>query len=188
MGYSRGVSWLDPVFGLAIGVLIAACANRRWVGALVGFGAVVMVRPVLGLTHEAPWLAVLAMAAGGLVLALFARGALAGGRDGDLFRRVVGGAGGLALGTTLVLATVISLPIQRSPFDPNQLYYPPRDLPPIVQDAVLNSWAVGVGRDVLLFPLLDAQRSVPDGRRDVVQALHRWLVIGEPWRRGGAGS
>ncbi len=182
------MSWLDPVFGVAIGVLIAACASRRWVGAVVGFGAVLLVRPILGLAHEAPWLAVLAMAAGGAVLALVARSALAGGRDGDLARRIVGGTGGLALGATLVLAVVISLPIQRSPFDPNQLYYPPRDLPPIVQDAVLNSWTVGVGRDVLLFPLLDAQRSLPDGRRDVVRLLHRWLVIGEPWRRGGAGT
>jgi hypothetical protein len=86
------------------------------------------------------------------LLCLFGRPFFLEPRPGPVCPLVLGGLGGASLGAALVLAIAVSFPIQRSPFDPNQLYYPPRDLPPLVQGAVLRSWTMGVGRDVLLFP------------------------------------
>jgi hypothetical protein len=40
-----------------------------------------------------------------------------------------------------------------------------------------------VGREILFAPLLTGQAALPRERAFVVDALHRWIVIGEPWRR-----
>ncbi len=183
------MSWIDPIFAVVVGVLTAFGATRRLAGLWVGVGGAILLRPLLGLAQQAPYAAIAAAVVGGLVLALLGRSLFAGRRTGDWWKRTAGALGGAVLGVALVLSVVTSLPIQRSPFDPNQLYYPPRDLPALVQGAAQRSWTVGVGRDVLLFPLLDAQGVVPERRAEVLRGLHRWFVVGEPWRaRGGTGS
>ena len=183
------MSWIDPVLALIVGTLAAFGAARRLAGLWVGIGAVLLIRPMLGLAQNNVWAALIAAVFGGLLLALIGRSLFANQRSGIVWQRALGAVGGAALGLTLVLALVVSLPIQRSPFDPNQLFYPPRDLPAPMQGATARSWTVAVGRDVLLFPLLDAQGALSDGRRAIVGPLHRWLVVGEPWREnGGAGS
>lgn len=183
------MSWLDPLFAVLVGSLVAFGAARRLTGLWVGLGGALVLRPLLGLADGSPWVGLGVALAAGLALGLLGRNLLAGARSGAIWQRALGGLGGGVLGVALVLALVTSLPIQRSPFDPNQLWYPPRDLPAIVQGATLRSWTVGVGRDVLLFPLLEAQGAVPEGRAPLLRGLHRWLVVGEPWRaEGGAGS
>ncbi len=183
------MSWLDPVFAILVGTLTAFGAARRLTGLWVGLGGVLLLRPLLGLAHGSPVAGLVAALVGGLLLGLLGRNLLSGLRSGRWWQQALGALGGATLGVALVLALVTSLPIQRSPFDPNQLYYPPRDLPALVQGAALRSWTVQVGRDVLLYPLLDAQGAVPDGRDALLRGLHRWLVVGEPWRaEGGAGS
>ena len=183
------MSWIDPIFAVVVGVLTAFGATRRLAGLWVGVGGAILLRPLLVLAQQAPYAATAAAVVGGVVLALLGRGLFAGRRTGHWWKRSAGALGGAVLGVALVLSVVTSLPIQRSPFDPNQLYYPPRDLPALVQGAAQRSWTVGVGRDVLLFPLLDAQGVVPERTAPVLRGLHRWFVVGEPWREsGGAGS
>jgi hypothetical protein len=183
------VSWVDPVLAVIIGLIAAFGASRRLIGFFVGVGGVVLARPLLSLAADGPWIGVAAALLGGVVLALLGRGLFANQRSGATWQKALGAVGGTALGVALVLSIATSLPIQRSPFDPNQLYYPPRDLPGVLQGGVTRSWTVAFGRDVLLYPLLDAQGQVPEARRPLLDTLHRWLVVGEPWRQeGGAGS
>lgn len=185
MRYASCVSWIDPLLAVIVGILAAYGASRRLIGFFVGVGGVALTRPLLGLVENGPWIGVAAALAGGIVLALLGRGLFANQRSGTVWQKALGAIGGTALGVTLVLALVTSLPIQRSPFDPNQLYYPPRDLPGPIQGGVTRSWTVALGRDVLLYPLLDAQGQVPEARRPLLDTLHRWLIIGQPWRQGG---
>ncbi|MDZ7800478.1 MAG: hypothetical protein U5K81_06760 [Trueperaceae bacterium] len=179
------MSWIDGVFALLLAGMTAFGAHRRLTGLWVGVGGVLLLRPVLGLAAASPWVGLAAALGGGVLLGLVGRHLFVEARTGRVWQRVLGGLGGASLGAALVLAIAVSLPIQRSPFDPNQLYYPPRDLPPLVQGAVLRSWTMDVGRDVLLFPLLDAQNAVPEERRALLRGLHRLLVVGRPWRQEG---
>lgn len=179
------VSWIDAVFALLLAGMIAFGASRRLTGLWVGVGGVLLLRPLLGLAAASPLIGLAAAVGGGLVLGLVGRHLFVEARTGRAWQSALGALGGATLGTAMVLALAVSFPIQRSPFDPNQLYYPPRDLPPFVQGAVLRSWTMSVGRDVLLFPLLEAQGSLPQERETVLRGLHRLLVIGEPWRREG---
>ena len=189
MRYAGGVSWVDPVLAVIIGLFAAFGASRRLIGFFVGVGGVLLARPLLGVAAGGPWIGVGAALLAGLVLALVGRGLFANQRSGAVWQKALGALGGTALGVALVLATVTSLPIQRSPFDPNQVFYPPRDLPGALRGGVTRSWTVALGRDVLLYPLLDAEGLVPEDRRPLLDTLHRWLVVGEPWQQeGGTGS
>lgn len=179
------MSWIDPLFALLIASLAAFGASRRLTGLWVGLGGVLLLRPLLGLAVGSPIVALLLALAAGLLLGLLGRNLMPALRNGVWWQRAAGAVGGAALGVGLVLALVTSLPIQRSPFDPNQLYYPPRDLPEAVQGPVLGSWTVGLGRDILLHPLLEAQGAVAPDRAVLMRGLHRWLVVGEPWQEGG---
>lgn len=183
------MSWIDPVLAVLVGTLAAFGAARRLAGFAVGVGAVLLLRPILGVAEANVWAGLVAALFGGAILASLGRSLFVNQRSGAVWQKALGAAGGTVLGVALVLALVTSLPIQRSPFDPNQLFYPPRDLPGPMQTATARSWTVAQGRDVLLFPLLDAQGAIPDERRAIVGTLHRWFVVGEPWRvEGGGGS
>lgn len=182
------MSWLDPVFAVLVGTLTAFGAARRLAGFTVGVGAVLLIRPILGVAEANLWAGLVAALFGGAILASLGRSLFANKRSGATWQKGLGAVGGAGLGLALVMALVISLPIQRSPFDPNQILYPPRTLPGPIQSATAGSWTVALGRDVLLFPLLDADE-MPEGRQAVLGTLHRWFVIGEPWRvDGGDGS
>lgn len=179
------MSWIDPLFAVLVAALAALGASRRLTGLWVGLGGVLLLRPLLGVALDMPIVALLLALATGLMLALLGRNLMPALRGGGGWQRFAGALGGGALGLAFVLALVTSLPIQRSPFDPNQLYYPPRDLPAVVRGPVLRSWTVDLGRDILLYPLLDAQGVVPEDRAPLLRGLHRWLVVGEPWQEGG---
>lgn len=178
------MTWIDAALALTVAALVGLGAERRLLGLLVGLGGVLALRPLLLLAALNPWLALVAALLVGLALALLGRHVLPLARVPGPFARVAGGLGGLVLGAALVLALVTSLPVQRNPVEPSLIYYPPRDLPRAVQQAVANSAAVDLGRNVLLHPLLDAQGAVAEGDAALFALLHRWLVVGEPWRTG----
>lgn len=175
------MSWLDLVLVLVVASITALAAERRLAGLFVGVGGVILLRPLLLLGHASPILAVVAALLVGLGLGLAGRRVLRQNRGGDVAVRALGGLGGLVLGVAIVLALVTSLPIQRNPANPNELFYPPRDLPAPVQQAVLRSRLVLVGRDILLYPLLTRQGQVEGAEARIVRGLHRLLVVGEPW-------
>lgn len=168
-----------------LGASIAVGVGRRLTGALAGLGGAVLVPLTLTVSHVNVALGFAAAALGGVALGWMGREWTGVGRQGAWWHGVLGGMGGAAFGVALILSIVTSLPIQRQGA---QVFYPPRDLPPPLT-AAGTSWTFLVGRDVLLFPLLDAQGAVPAASRPIYRALHAWFVVGEPWNEiGGDGS
>jgi len=180
------MTWVDLVLVLIVAASTALAADRRLSGLLVGGGAALALRPLLSLAQLQPWLGLIGALLTGLLLALIGRQLLPAGRGALRVTRLLGGAGGATLGVAIVLTLVTSLPIQRNPVEPGLIYYPPRDLPPMLQRAVTDSTLVAWGRSVLLFPLLDAQGALPAAERSILGTLHAWTVVGEPWRAAAA--
>ena len=172
---------LDVALVLTMATLVALAAQRRLVGLIVGAGGALVLRPLLLLADMNPWLGLLGGLLIGLGLALIGRVLLPAGGGRGWLVRVAGGAGGAALGVAVVLTLVTSLPIQRDALNPNQLRYPPRDLPIVVRPLVERSLLVQVGREVLFSPLLATQEPRSPERAAVIAALHGWVVVGEPW-------
>jgi hypothetical protein len=176
------MSVLDLALVLVIATVAGLGAQRRLTGLLVGVGGALALRPLLLLADLNPWLALVGALLVGLALALLGRHVLQLTQAPGVVSSVAGGVGGAVLGVAIVLTLVTSLPIQRSPFNPNELVYPPDTLPPAIRLQVQRSAFVAVGREVLFAPLLTGPAAIPRERAFVVDALHRWLVVGEPWR------
>ena len=100
---------------------------------------------------------------------------------GRVWGSLLGGLGGFLLGLTLVLALVTALPIGRDLN--NRIVYPPRTLP-IGGAAVANSSLGELGRDILLYPLLERQGLIPPARSGTLARLHGFFVVGRPWEGG----
>ena len=177
------MSVLDVLLVLTVATVVGLASQRRLVGLLVGVGGAVALRPLLILADANPWLGLAGALLAGLALALTGRLLLPGTRSQSAWTYVAGGVGGAALGAAIVLTLVTSLPIQRDALNPNQLRYPPRDLPSSVRPIVDGSTLVQVGREVLFAPLLVQQDVRSPERHAVMNALHGWVIVGEPWRR-----
>jgi drug/metabolite transporter (DMT)-like permease len=175
------MTWIDLLLALLFAVFIALGAERRMGGLFLGLGGVLLLRPLLRLGQVSPILAVAAALVAGLALALAARRLTRRRRLNRLPYALLGGLGGGLLGAALVLSAAVSLPFERN--SANQLIYPPRELPGLLGPAVRGSRIFAEGRDILLYPLLDAQGDVSAQRRPVLRALHSYLVVGEPWER-----
>lgn len=173
---------LDVVLVLLIATVAALGAQRRFTGLLVGFGGATAIRPLLVLADLNPWLALLGALLVGLGLALLGRQVLQISRVPGAVASTAGGVGGALLGIALVLTLVTSMPIERSPFNANELVYPPDTLPASFRTVIKRSAFVAVGREVLFAPLLTDSAALPRERAFVIDALHRWIVVGEPWR------
>ncbi len=175
------MSWLDLVLVTVVAAVTALGAHRRLAGLFVGVGGVLLLRPLLVLAQANPFLALLAALLAGLGLSLLGRRLFQQNRGALVLTRTLGGLGGLALGLALMLSLVTSLPIQRNPANPSELFYPPRNLPAPIASAVLDSRLVVLGRDILFYPLLSKQGEAQVGPERLMNGLHRLLVVGEPW-------
>ncbi|HKI56412.1 MAG TPA: hypothetical protein VKB31_04610 [Trueperaceae bacterium] len=177
------MSWLDLVLALVVATVTALGVHRRLSGFFVGLGGALLLHPLLVVAQSNPFLALVAAWAAGLGLSMLGRRLFQLNRGAGALMRGLGGVGGLALGVALVLSLVTSLPIQRNPANPNELFYPPRNLPAPIASAVTDSRLVLLGRDILLYPLLARQGDVTSGQERVLQGLHRLFVVGEPWNQ-----
>ncbi len=173
------MTWIDLALVLVVASVAALASERRLSGFFVGIGGVLLLRPLLVLADINPFVGLVAALVVGLGLSFLGRVLLPPSRGGMWFQRLLGAFGGLALGLVLVLALVTSLPIQRNPLD--QIVYPPRDLPEPFNQAVVSSRMVLLGRDILLYPLLDAQGDLA-ASEEILRGLHSYLVVGEPWK------
>ena len=173
------MTWIDLALVLVVASVAALASERRLSGFFVGIGDVLLLRPLLVLAEINPFVGLVAALVVGLGLSFLGRVLLPPSRGGMWFQRLLGALGGLALGLVLVLALVTSLPIQRNPLD--QIVYPPRDLPEPFNQAVVSSRMVLLGRDILLYPLLDAQGDLA-ASEGILRGLHSYLVVGEPWK------
>jgi hypothetical protein len=176
------MSVLDLALVLVVATAAALGATRRIVGLVVGVGGALLLRPLLLLADVNPWLAIGGAVVVGVGLAVVARQLLQVWSAHGPLGSLLGGAGGALLGVALVLTLVTSLPIGRSPLNPNELVYPPDSLPVALRPSAQRSLLVGVGREVLFAPLLEDLGVLPASRAAVVLTLHRWVVVGEPWR------
>ncbi len=172
------MNWVDLIFILIIAAVTALAAQRRLPGLVIGFGGVLLFRPLLLLAQiSAPVALVLALLLGlglGFVLRFYGHKWYLGNVTGSL----LGGLGGFLLSLTLVLALVTALPIGRDLN--NRIVYPPRTLP-LGGAAVAHSTFGELGRDILLYPLLERQGLVPPEQRSVLARLHGFFVVGRPW-------
>lgn len=175
------MSWLDVVLLGVVALLVALGAKRRLSGLVVGVGALLLFRLLLGVFGSSVWVGLAFALLAGLLLGLLGRSLSAARRASPRLASVLGGVGGGLLGLLLVLAVVTSLPIERNIND--QIVYPPQRLPLSLRGAVTASAAVDLGRDILLYPLL-----VEAGMRErsgILEGLHGFFVVGEPWNRRG---
>ena len=173
---------LDVALVLTAALIAALASQRRLGGLMVGLGGALVLRPLLQLGEMNPWLGLFGALLVGLGLALAGRLLLPSAGGSGVWPRIAGGLGGAALGIAIVLTLVTSLPIQRDALNPNQLRYPPQDLPATVRPVVERSALMQIGREVLFAPLLAAQDPRSNERAAVMNALHAWLVTSEPWR------
>jgi len=175
------MSWLDLVLVAVVASVTALGAHRRLSGFFVGLGGVLLLRPLLVLAHANSFLALVAALLAGLGLSMLGRRLFQQNRGATWLMRSLGGLGGLTLGLALMLSLVTSLPIQRNPTNPSELFYPPRNLPAPISSAVLDSRLVLLGRDILFYPLLSKQGRAEAGPQRLMGGLHRLFVVGEPW-------
>lgn len=177
------MTWLDILLILA-GVAVAALATeRRWTGALLSLGGLLLLRPLLLLISFSPLVAIVASLLVGLGLALLAT-RLTGRSARNLAGTLAGGVTGTLFAVMLVLAVATAFPIERTA---DGLVYPPRTLPEPLQTAVRGSPIVGYGRSILLQPLLVGQAqtepAVTGAMGTVTGWLHGYLVVGTPWQQ-----
>ncbi len=172
---------IDVALALTVATLAALGSQRRVGGLLVGLGGALALRPLLLLAEMNPWLGLVGALLVGLALALVGRLLLPGAGGSGLIARLAGGVGGAALGVAVMITLVTSMPVQRDTLNPNQLRYPPPDLPAAVRPAVERSMLVQLGREVLFAPLLASQDPRSPQRSAVTAALHSWVVTSEPW-------
>ncbi len=173
------MSWIDVALLLLIAILTALGVQRRLAGLLLAVAALLLLRPLLLLARVSPLLTLLAALVIGLALGLAGRGLSRAGRSRDRVSAVLGGAGGFLLGIMLVLALVTSLPIERNLS--NQIVYPPRELPLPIARQLTSSRLVRLGRDILLYPLLEPSVTFTSSQQLVYRGLHSLLVVGTPW-------
>lgn len=174
------ITWLDALLVLMVAAFVAVGAEKKLIGFSVGVGAVVALRALQGVWLSNPALALALGVALGVALGLLGRRLIPPGRGPVLAFKVMGGIGGLVLGLTLLVTLMTSLPIQRNAANPREIFYPPRTAPAVLLSAFQRSPLIAAGRAILLYPLLPAEE-FGAGQRRFYGAMHRWLVVGEPW-------
>lgn len=178
------VTWLDALLVLLVVATTALGASRRLAGLTVGVGAVLLLRPLLVVGSRDLWVAIVAALLGGVLLAVIGQRLAPTSRRQGWGGKAAGGVGGALLGVALLLALVTSLPIQRNPANEHEVFYPPRTAPGTLAVTLNRSPLVGVGRTILLHPLLPAPTPAETRAASawrVYGALHDWLVVGQPW-------
>ncbi len=174
------ITWVDVLLVLVLATFVAAGAHRKLIGFFVGVGGVLLLRVLLGVGQGNPWLAAAFGLALGVALGLLGRRLYNPGRGAVWPYQVLGGVGGGALGIALVVALITSLPLQRNPTNPAEIFYPPRNLPTSVATTLQSSPLITMGRTILFYPLLPKEQYSATQQR-VYGGLHAWLVVGEPW-------
>ncbi len=178
------VTWLDAALVLMIVIMTALGAKRRLVGLVVGVGGALLLRPLIIIGSRDLWIALAAAFCGTLILALIGQRLAPPNRRQHWGTAAAGGVGGAVLGLSLMFALVTSLPIERSPVNEREIFYPPRTAPIGLAVTFAQSPLVLEGRSILLHPLLPAPTPA-EGLKNVTWRaeglLHRWLVVGEPW-------
>lgn len=174
------MTWFDLILLLVVALTTALAAERRFAGLLLGAASVLLLKPLLLLGSISAVGAILTGLAAAVLLALLVRRIP---RDfvPDWAGRLLGGLGGLLLSVVLVLAIVTGLPVERTAH--GDVIYPPHSVARPLANALQSSPLVAVGRNILLYPLLDADdRDTLAGHKEAHTWVHEWLVPDTPWK------
>lgn len=170
---------LNPI-DLGAGALVVAttllAAHRGWVGLLAGAAGVALLKPLLLLAAASPLAALSAAALLGLFLSVCLRPFPQLSRRSSNAAHAFGALGGLLLGSTLVLAFAVSLPVAQSAA--SGVRYPAVGAP--WEGVFRTSRLIHAGRAIVLYPLSAEHGS----QRSALGWLHGLLIARSPWEGG----
>ena len=175
------MNWFDIFLVIAIATMTALGIKRKLVGALVALAAFPLMRVFMMIGN--PWIGILMAILAGVLVGFLGRNLLIHKRGFDIPLMVLGGMGGLLTGLLFVGLMITSLPINYDKVNNTYIYPPKFNINPILKQAFQESRFVDVGRDILLYPLLDQAGQIPAGQGGTYKALHNVLVVGQPWER-----
>lgn len=160
--------------------VVALAAQHGFLGLLVGLVGTLLLKPLLLLSEVSPLLSLACALVVGFLLSLVLRPFPRLSTRQPAYGRVLGAFGGVLLGSALVLALTVSLPLGR---DLNGgVRYPDPKMP--YAGALQRSRLVEVGRAILLYPLLEQSGQVAPEVRGALSVLHTMFVVGQPWEGG----
>ncbi|MGL4608491.1 MAG: hypothetical protein ACRCYY_02230 [Trueperaceae bacterium] len=180
------MSWFDIFLLLPVAALTALGAKRQLTGLVVGIGSFLLMRLLMpvAISNNAGLVIALIMAVlAGVLFGMLGRTSVLQQRGLGPILTIAGGLGGFLTSLLLVGMLITSLPIENR-FD-GAVVYPPTNasVGPLLGPAVNSSQLVKVGRSILLYPLLAKDGQIPTSQQGMYSALHRFLVVGQPWER-----
>lgn len=173
------MTWFDILLLIIFATLIALGVKRKLAGFLIGLGGLLLFRPLLVVFEGNPLIALILALLAGLIFGLISRRLIFKRRGLDLPLSILGGIGGGLLGLLTVLSLITAFEVE--PNVNNVYEISARSIPAAAQSAVLQSRMVRIGRDILLYPLLEQQ--LPTAERSIYRALHNFMVVRNPWER-----
>lgn len=176
------MSWFDLLLLVMVASCTAFAAQRKLSGLLVALGGLVLLKPLLLIGQINALFALLIALPLGLALGIGGRYVSQRVQLSNPAETVLGGIGGFCLGVTLTLALMTSFPLARDLN--NRIVYPAPGMPLMMQRAVQESRFFTTGRDILLYPLLEAEGRIEPERRFMLRGFHSFLVVGRPWEGG----
>ncbi len=176
------MTWFDFLLMAFMASLVSFGIKKKMAGLLVGLGASLIFRLLLGISASSYFLVgiVLAMIAG-LILGLLGIRLNTQFTIPDIAGNILGGIGGSLLGILMVLAVITSFPLGKN--INGVIVYPSHEIKPSIRAAVQQSYLVNIGRNILLYPLLKNQNYFDDSQDKVYEVLHRLIVVGKPWEK-----
>jgi hypothetical protein len=175
------MNWFDIFLVLLIATITALGIKRRLVGAIMGLAALPLIR--IFMIIDNPWIGIPMSLLAGVLVGFLGRAALLHRRGLEVPSMVLGGLGGFLTSLLFVGLMITSLPINYDKINNTYIYPPKYNLSPLLAQTFQGSQLVGVGRDILLYPLLDKAGQIPAGQRGPYKVLHSFLVVGQPWER-----
>ncbi len=176
------MTWFDFLLMAFLASLIVLGIKRQLGGLLVGVGAVLIFRIFVAMsTTEIKAVAIAFALIAGLFLGLFGLRLNKAVNAPEILKNILGGIGGALVGVLMLLSIVTSLPLGKNI---NQQYvYPSLNLKPVVRSALQESYFVDIGRNILLYPLLENNKQLTGSSAQIYKVLHKFIVIGKPWER-----
>lgn len=169
---------IDVALLLLWAAVVWLSAQRGVLGFVIGFIGLLFLRPLLLLAERHAALALLLALVVGILVGVGVRLLPGLSLRQPRWGYLLGAFGGVLLGGALVVALLVSLPLGRD-FS-GALRYPDPEMP--LAGALQDSRLVHAGRAILLYPLLEQRGQLAAEQRSLVATLHRFFVVGEPWR------
>ena len=171
----------DILLAVGFAAFVGLSARRKLSGFINGLAALLLFRPLLAIFDGNLYVALILALVAGVLLGLGCRFLPPTQRSLDIPLTILGGVGGTFLGVLLILVSITSLPLGRNVN--NQISYPSAELSTPLLASARRSPLVEIGRDIVLYPLLEPAGQITEGSKGMYRALHGFLVIGRPWER-----